>query len=261
MTANKLTEIYDPDEFATAVETRALASFARKRYLLAVYTDGVIVEDHDGYLPYSAKGGPARTKLDRDDTIAYYRNAWTLGLNEEHPLVAAKLSGGGEIAPPETAEEPPAAAPAEEPKKAKRRSPAKRTPATKKKTEEEPPPQAPPTVGDDSRVLAAVERWGEKNIEALANAVPPDLSDQLSRIEEGIGGMHARFDTLDGGQNAIGVEIDGLATGQDQIKGGLAFLAESLVNPDARDDVLGVMSMSLDELVKEGFGTAPADPE
>jgi hypothetical protein len=74
--------------------------------------------------------------------------------------------------------------------------------------------------------------------------VPEDLGARLQRIEGSVDSLHDR--------------VGGLEKGQGQIKAGVAYLAEGMMNPEARQEVVDIMDMSLDELVEAGFGKDPS---
>ncbi len=229
--------LHTPDALAEKVAAKELKGFMLKRYVGKCYQTNVFSEEHEGYLVYADKNGPSRAGLSAEQMVEYYRNAWATGLNQAHPDVAALL-GDASSAPAKAAE--PASAKEEEPKAAK---PKKRTPR-KKKTEEEAPAQAPPTVADNSLLMDTIAKYSDRTIEAVAAMVPSDLDERLERIEGKVGSLHDR--------------VGGLEAGQGQLKAGVAYLAEGMMNPEAREEVVDIMDMSLDELVEAGFGKNPS---
>lgn len=231
--------LYTPDQLAEKVEAKEIKGFMLKRYVGKTYQTGVFSEDHEGYLVYADKNGPSRAGLSAEQMVEYYRNAWATGLNQAHPDVAALL-GDVDSAPAKAEEPAPEPAKEEEPKEAK---PKKRAPR-KKKAEEEAPAQAPPTVADNSLLMDTIAKYSDRTIEAVAAMVPSDLDERLERIEGKVGSLHDR--------------VGGLEAGQGQIKAGVAYLAEGMMNPEAREEVIDIMDMSLDELVEAGFGKNPS---
>jgi hypothetical protein len=229
--------LYTPDELAEKVESKELKGFMLKRYVGKCYQTGAFAEDHEGYLVYADKNGPSRAGLSAEQMVEYYRNAWATGLNSAHPDVAALLGDAG--SPPAKVKEPaPEPAKEEGPKEAQ---PKKRT--TRQK-EEEVPAQAPPTVADNRLLMDTIAKYSDRTIEAVAAMVPSDLTERLERIEGKVGSLHDR--------------VGGLEEGQGQIKAGVAYLAEGMMSPEARQEVVDIMDMSLDELVEAGFGKNPS---
>lgn len=231
--------VYTPEQLVEQVEAGKLRTFILKRYVATCYQNNVFYDDHEGFLPHANKSEPSRVNLSTEQMVEYYRNAWATGLNREHPDVAALL-GDADSAPAKAEEPAPEPAKEEEPKEAK---PKKRTPR-KKKAEEEAPAQAPPTVADNSLLMDTIAKYSDRTIEAVAAMVPSDLDKRLERIEGGVGSLHDR--------------VGGLEAGQGQIKAGVAYLAEGMMNPEAREEVIDIMDMSLDELVEAGFGKNPS---
>jgi hypothetical protein len=228
--------LYTPDQLAEKVEAKEIKGFMLKRYVGKTYQTGVFSEDHEGYLVYADKNGPSRAGLSAEQMVEYYRNAWATGLNQAHPDVVALLGDAGST--PAKAEEP-ASTKEEKPKETK---PTKRAP--RKKAEEEAPAQAPPTVADNRLLLDTIAKYSDRTIEAVAAMVPSDLDERLERIEGKVGSLHDR--------------VGGLEEGQGQLKAGVAYLAEGMMNPEAREEVIDIMDMSLDELVEAGFGKNPS---